>query len=330
LVRVRPWLDVDVHALRCVGAALDAPDAGDANAANDALDAAVEAPDDADSGVCATLVVDATSGDDANAGTSDAPLKTITHAIALASANACLTRISVNPGTYDVANGETFPLQPEDIELVGDEPNKGNASSPVFIDGAGPVPTWAGVFAAVLVGSNTTIAGFRITAEHSVVDAGDTFVDGVQTNGGTTGVVVRNNTFVGTANTALYMAGTTGAVVTGNVAHDNRLGFFLGASSSAKYENNVVTNNTYGVEFDYAGGDLGGGAFGSTGGNVLSCNSFSDLWSSDVPAKAQNNAWDHAPPTTSTTTGNGADIFFYLGVATIDTTGATVATNACP
>jgi hypothetical protein len=53
--------------------------------------------------------VDAVNGNDANAGTSDAPVKTIKQAIINAGSNPTIT---VRPGTYNMALGETFPIEP--------------------------------------------------------------------------------------------------------------------------------------------------------------------------------------------------------------------------
>ncbi len=84
--------------------------------------------------------------------------------ISEADGNGCVTTVQVNPGTYDVANGETFPLAlPAGVAFIGDEAQKGNDSTaPVFIRGGGWTTgsTWVGV----IPGSGSTIAGFEITA----------------------------------------------------------------------------------------------------------------------------------------------------------------------
>ena len=69
----------------------------------------------------------------------------------------------------------------------------------------------------------------------------------------------------------------------------------------SKVEKNVITGNAYGVEYDVAGGDLGGdvAGAGSTGGNVISCNTHNDLVSratTTITITAAYNLWDHAPP----------------------------------
>ena len=68
----------------------------------------------------ADLHVSATGGDDGNAGSAAAPLKTITAALARADHG---TRIHIAAGTYSrTANGESFPLAIEHkfgVELLG-------------------------------------------------------------------------------------------------------------------------------------------------------------------------------------------------------------------
>lgn len=83
-------------------------------------------------GVGTPYYVDALNGDDADAGTIEAPFKTITHALSVATE---LDTIYVSPGTYDTTNGETFPLMvdgesllamsgPGEVLLLGDGVNE--------------------------------------------------------------------------------------------------------------------------------------------------------------------------------------------------------------
>jgi len=63
-------------------------------------------------------------------------------------------------------------------------------------------------------------------------------------------------------------------VITGNQIVNNPgsgLAFINGGVGS-KVESNVITNNGVGVEYDVAGGDLGGGSVAVRAGNVISCN----------------------------------------------------------
>ena len=65
-------------------------------------------------------------GERRNPGNAAHPFKTITKALGVATA---AQQVTVRPGTYDVANGESFPLQiPANVALVGDEPGRGVAT----------------------------------------------------------------------------------------------------------------------------------------------------------------------------------------------------------
>ncbi len=72
------------------------------------------------------LFVDANHGDDANGGGSpNAPLKSLTRAIEVASPRCT---IKVNPGVYDLENGEQFPLVIDfPMTIHGDPANRGGA-----------------------------------------------------------------------------------------------------------------------------------------------------------------------------------------------------------
>jgi hypothetical protein len=94
-------------------------------------------------------------------------------------------------------------------------------------------------------------------------------------------------------------------------------------SLTAKLEMNTVMLNRKGFTIDKAGADLGGGALGSTGGNVMSCNTFADLHVEvAVAVSAIGNRWDHAPP-------SGNDVILAVG-ASAGYAGATLAASPCP
>lgn len=111
--------------------------------------------------------VDAVSGSDSNAGTDQAPFKTISHALSVAVAG---DSIKVAPGTYDAALGESFPIQiPDSVALIGDETNRGKGSAPTEIRGQGPIPSVLSYTAAILGGHGSRIAGFLVKAEVNAV-----------------------------------------------------------------------------------------------------------------------------------------------------------------
>jgi parallel beta-helix repeat protein len=70
------------------------------------------------------LYVNVSSGNDGNAGTAAAPLKTVTKAMQVAKTG---TIVQLAAGNYTAATGEVFPIViPMGVTVRGDEPNKGN------------------------------------------------------------------------------------------------------------------------------------------------------------------------------------------------------------
>ena len=252
--------------------------------------------------------VNAPAGSDTNRGTQASPFKTITHAMSLSKSG---STVQVAPGTYDVANGEIFPITvPAGVLLIGDETNKGGGSTPTSIVGGGQVPAFpAGTSAAVQPGTGSTIAGFTITNNNPALSGRY----GVFLNNST--VTLRNNTVTGATHVVgVYVAddgGTpptpsTNHVITGNRIVDNApssgegLAFISGGAGS-KVENNVITGNGFGIEYEIAGVDLGGGSALSAGGNVVSCNGLVDLYvgvpvavsgTTSATIHAANNSWN--------------------------------------
>jgi parallel beta-helix repeat protein len=320
----------------------DASDTGYAIDANDvgAVDGdagARDGPADARSEPCAVtqVYVDAVHGDDSSDGSAATPYKTITKAIMVAAGDTCIATIFVSRGTYDVVNGEVFPLRiPPNVALIGDEADKGlSDGGSVFILGFGVVkPLFR---ATVFPSSGATIAGFEITAPLAYPDPGSGYRHEVLLFEPTTGVTVRNNTIVGsdtnlqTGTVGIYARGSTDNVIVGNVVKGNTIGLFNGEGASSKVESNVVTGNLFGVETDALGADLGGGAFASVGLNTFACNE-QNLWTTAMGQPAANDYWDHVPPTILRTEGH-ADIFMASFVMTPPTTtGAMLATSNCP
>lgn len=274
-------------------------------------------------------IVSASLGNDGTAdGSSGYPFKTITAALATMSSGT----VCVAPGTYDTTLGEVFPITlPAGVSLIGDETNKGQGTTPTKIIGGAnlTVGGTCGTYGTTIyAGANSVIAGFELT-NGNVASAAFTLV--MRNNS----ITLRNNSIVNNQTHSIYVCnGSTNHIITGNTISNNTgLGLgFIGGGVGSKVENNIITNNVYGIEYDTAGGDLGGGAAGSSGGNTISCNSNTDLWTNTgITIDAANNFWDHNPPSLSTTTsGSGIDIYNGGGAATITTTGAAVAASPCP
>ena len=271
--------------------------------------------------------VSATTGSDGGAGDAGSPFRTISYACTQASSG---QTIQVLPGTYDIAIGEVFPIViPAGVIVLGDEINKGGGITPTTISGGGLIPapnvqaTW---FAAVVPQTGATLAGFTILNDPTP----PTFDTCVFLQ--VAGVTIRNNRILDGQGGIQCRGGFGAHVITGNILQGHGgagLYFVENSGIGAKVENNVITLNTIGVEYDSAGGDMGGGAASSAGGNTLSCNTDKDLWTNTalITIDARNNLWDHNPPTLGAAAGD--DIYNNSG-ATIFTTGATVAPAACP
>jgi len=271
-------------------------------------------------------------GSDNNPGTQGSPFKTITHALRVATRSGSTVRVA--PGTYNVAHGESFPITvPAGVLLIGDETNKGGGSTPTsIVGGGGQAPgATAGYGVALLTGAGSTIAGFTITNDNPALSG--RFGLFLSNNS----VTLRNNTVKGATHKAgVYVDASTNHMITGNRIVDNGgssagtgLAFGKGGAGS-KVENNVITGNGFGVEYDVAGGDMGGGSAGSAGGNVISCNTQNNLVSfapSVITITAASNMWDHVPPTRGSSSGN--DIFDSAGSASINATPAGQASNPC-
>jgi hypothetical protein len=282
-------------------------------------DAAAEAACPASS---LTYVVDAVTGADTNAGSASAPLKTITAAAHLATY--CQT-ISVRSGTYDATNGEIFPITlAAGVLLIGDEPNKGNATAPVYVTGTCHVD--GGVITAGLIepGACATVAGLRVAST-------DPTTAGILVQADR--VLVRNSTFLpnGAQTLAVSVGRSVGSVFESNVVQGNMNGFgFSSGGSMLRVEGNIVTGNQVGIGvYDTTVVDLGGGDTHSAGGNVLSCNSQQDLLMIGATVWADGNQWDHAVPTLGCG-GTGEDICNLAATSTVSVKNATVAPSNCP
>jgi hypothetical protein len=236
-----------------------------------------------------------TAGNDSNPGTSAQPFKTVTKALSLAKAG---ETVFVKPGQYGTANGDTLPFNvPAGVLLIGDESTRGTASGQITL-----------LFGTVVPAAGAVVAGFEIT--------GVTPSNGLSASAA--GATIRSNSFVGSQNFAMQVTAPNQTILL-NAFSGNPTGwgilFSAPSTPSGKLENNAFTTNSFGIEMDAPGGDLGGGSAGSVGNNVFSCNSQADLWiAAGVAVTASNNKWDHVPPTTSASdTRAGMDFFTQAG-----------------
>jgi parallel beta-helix repeat protein len=262
------------------------------------------------------LYVNAGTGNDSNAGTSStSPFKTITKALSVAVLG---QNINVAAGTYDTANGETFPLYiPAGVSLIGNESNKG--SSTIILGGGTPTvyaPSY--ISNAVVMGSGSVLAGFTVTNNSGLGN----FPMGVLVHSGysANNVIIRNNTIINNPAEGVYVAGGSGGVVTANTFSGNARGglVFVGGGGAGM----SVSYNSFSdlFEMDTLGPDLGGGAAGSPGHNSFLGGTNPTYFGSGGTVYAENNHWNNNPPTVGAW-GGGFDVGILNGT-TVNTTGS--------
>lgn len=319
-----PAADASTDGSTLDAVALDAA-APDADAASDAgpLDAAPDVVLDAGP-TC--VVVDAVNGSDSNPGTKALPVKTLTYGIKLVPSPGCIT---LEPGLYDdKVNGETFPMNiPANVTIIGDEKGKGLLkNAPVRISGSLPGNTGP-IQGLIQPGANSTLAGVSVGFSGQAFRVPILLV--------APGVTLRNDSIDHcTAGAAIYVgAGGKDYVIVGNdIFKNSGVGLAMLGGVGSKVEGNTITDNGYGIEVDVIpNADFGGGAQGSAGNNVVSCNATQDFWTVQTNGvlAAKNNRWDHQPPQI----GNGIGDDLYKSTnngASVDTSGATLAPNPCP
>ncbi|UFH58713.1 DUF1565 domain-containing protein [Sulfurovum mangrovi] len=276
--------------------------------------------------------VNAAVGNDyLNDGSQDNPFKTITHALGIANGDMNIS-IKVNPGTYDVVNGETFPIEvPTGVSLIGDEENRGNGSETTMIRGGGEYPTYDAnyISTTMYMREGSKISGFILEDNSTVASFHMPFVLKYDDD-----ITIHRNTIIN-GDHAIYFAGSDFDVITDNNITKNRNGISVIASTpNTRIENNIITHNRgTGVYTEVNGVDFGGGAAGSAGGNIFSCNSGNDLMSYisfSGLVFAENNMWDHTPPTeTITNESGGIDVYNMHDVSTIEISGYTLAPSPC-
>jgi hypothetical protein len=160
--------------------------------------------------------VDAASGDDNNPGSQSEPWKTITHAVSTADIN---KRIKVQPGTYDTALGETFPIELKEGQvLVGFEDEKGDGAEPTEISGFGRIRT--GWEASVVGAEGSSISGFKIGESQSTHHYTAVFSDSIT-------MQISFNTFASGTYCGIYIVGTGTTAVEFNEFGNDSYGVFM-------------------------------------------------------------------------------------------------------
>jgi hypothetical protein len=278
------------------------------------------------------LHVSGATGNDVTAtGCVTKPFKTITQA--LSEANSGQTVLAA-PGIYDAANGEVFPLEIEDgISLVGEDwtntiirGHSGTASyeASTYLFGHHPALRRLTVEMGEPADTSWSIAIYvPITTVGALVDSvrvnepADYSVLRVE---GADSTTVSNCSFVVTdgeheGRGFEICSSDAGTVVRDCTVSGFHTGLFVNDFSDVLVEGCLLHGNDRGVQiccFHYPTSDpdpdLGGGARGSAGGNIIQDNSVYGLYHSGTKTiYAKYNTWNNDPPTFGATA--GSDIY---------------------
>jgi parallel beta-helix repeat protein len=206
----------------------------------------------------AELFVDATTGSDSNAGTAQAPLKTITKAIELSTEG---TKITAASGTY--SSSETFPLKlKRNTSLVG--------VGSVQIQGGGKflsstfggqnvvlVAPKEGLVENVTVSNTTDLKrgyGMWMESSNAIIRncrALNNALTGLVITGASKGQVL-NSTFQGNRADGIDSLSTSEPLLQGNIISENGTGVSVGDKARPFLEGNQINQNRYGVTIESA------------------------------------------------------------------------------
>ncbi len=239
--------------------------------------------------------VDAVAGNNGNPGTEAEPFLTLTHTLSVAQDGDV---VKVQPGRYD---NEAFPLVvPPGVTLLGDEPGRGDhANAFTVIEGVGP--SFFNMSATFQMGPRSSLVGLSIVATMPAAGAGVAVIVAEDN------VEIRACTIRNAHRDAIYVSNRAGfppvrgVAIIDNDIRDNDAGYGLilvGEIRSCRVERSGFFRNRVGVGvFCDEAPDLGGGAYGSAGGNSLAANFEMDLEvSPGFVVSARDCLWDMLPP----------------------------------
>ncbi len=170
--------------------------------------------------------IDVANGDDAAAGTQEAPFKTLTYALSVSSS---LDTLIVQPGTYGTASGETFPLNVYGQTLMS---AKGADVTILQGDGANEIMIAEGL------GDGDSVSGFTFTGGAGGPGSGLNCKLTVTAPEGWPSIV--NNAFVGNASDAgggaLNLMSVMSEVCSPRIANNQ----FVGNSAAATFDGGAV------------------------------------------------------------------------------------------
>ena len=186
--------------------------------------------------VQSTLYVNPATGKDSGAGSSTAPLKTLTRALALAKAG---TTIQLASGTYSGAGGEVFPLAvPAGVMVLGDEPSKGKG---ILISGSGTFvsSSFGNQNVTMRLDSNAQLRGVTVT--NPVEKGTAVWLE-------STSPTIANNTFTRSRREGIFATGTSKPLILDNVFSENASsGIFLVRNAKGEVRRNLCQKTGYGI-----------------------------------------------------------------------------------
>ena len=269
--------------------------------------------------------VDAETGSDqTGTGCVSHPLKTITHALEHAQDDMTVLAAS---GIYDGANGETFPLYLNDRITVVGESRDGtiirkntDAVCGVQMNGEGPRIRRLTIDNGGAANTVWQIAlSVGADAMGAVIDSltmPDPAYYSLIRVASATNTTIQNCWFVAEVQSDRrcfeIVFDDSGTVIRNCVISGFGEGIFFNGLSNARVEGCTLENNTYGVnmccfnsDVQNPNPDLGGGARGSLGGNVIRNNSAYGLRNPTTNTiYAKYNTWGHSPPTVGSAAGS--------------------------
>jgi hypothetical protein len=263
------------------------------------------------------LFVDAVNGTDANNGCINLPFKTLTHAISVVDSG---ETIVAQPGVYDEANGEDFPLECStyDVTITGMDweqciirghgggyqsvfnPHRAGTTIRKFTLEQGP-PAEETQITVYVWGPGVRLDSLRVTERaryeivrgdhtggrdlviencHFVIDDSQMLDNGITLLDDSNGAIIRNCTLTG-FNIGIQVIENCDVLVENCLIEDNDEGIVV------RHETTSGSLNP----------DFGGGARGSAGGNIIRNNATCGLSIQlDHTVYAKFNIWNNDPP----------------------------------
>jgi parallel beta-helix repeat protein len=184
----------------------------------------------------AIYVNPATGADNAVSNSEATPYKTITFALSKAQPG---TVIQLAGGTYNIENGEKFPLfVTQGVTLRGDDASKGQA---ILITGGDffVSPTFARQNITIRAEKDSTITGITVTNPNQ--RGSGVWVESTNPN-------ITNSTFVNSVREGIFVTGTGNPKIENNVFTENKgNGVSVAKSATGEIRNNLFQSTGFGI-----------------------------------------------------------------------------------